>query len=477
MQDTLRERYDLVPYRHGAIPASHPARIGAIGRIHGLNCAAPDGCRVLELGCAEGMNLLPLAERFPRSEFVGVDFSPVQIATGEAARTAAKLENARLIAADLREFEPDEASFDYVVAHGVYSWVGDDVKDRMFAICQRALRPTGVAYVSYNTLPGWSLLDGLRRVLLAKIGSERDTQAQIDRARKTITALQESVAGQPGAHAELVSQALTDMLAKPPELLFHDELAATNDPRTFTEFISHAKDHRLQYVAEAHYATMPFEHVPDAMRAPIEKLEPSFIERQQFMDVIFQRWLRNSVLCHADAAVKREPDASVIRECALGLRLRPVGTRVDLAPGTPMRFADASQQAMDFHQPAEKALLAVLSQAFPARIPFANSIAAANRLLAQVKLPPIENESEICAFLFRLFTLDALDLMLAGEGAWLRTSTPPATSSLMKYQAQKGLPVINRWHEPVTVTGAGQQSLADDSLEPNEAAFRAGLLV
>jgi SAM-dependent methyltransferase len=478
MEDILRERYDAVPYRHGAIPVSHPARIGEIGRIHGLDCAPPDRCRVLELGCAEGMNLLPLAERFPRSEFVGVDFSPVQIATGESARAACKLENARLVCADLRTFEPEPESFDYVIAHGVYSWASDDVKDRVLAICSSALRPNGLAYVSYNTLPGWSLLAGLRKVLLTEMARENRPQAQLRRARDLIAALNESVAGQAGAYAEQLRQAFADMLGKPPELLFHDELSAVNDPCTFTDFTNHAAGHGLQYVAEAHYATMPFEHVPESMRVPLEKLGPDFIHRQQLMDVIFQRWLRNSLLCHEQALLKRTPDSRVVLDSALGLRLYPVEARVDLAPGTAMRLVDSNHQAIDFLQPSEKALLAVLSQAVPARIPFAQAVGAANHLLTQVKLPVIEDTAETCAFLLRLFTLDSLDLVLVGDGDWLRTSKTPAPGALMRYQARNGLPVINRWHEPVTVTGEGLQWLAaDDSIPPNEGAFRAGLLV
>jgi SAM-dependent methyltransferase len=477
MQDMLRERYDMVPYRHGAIPVSHPARIGAIGRIHGLNCALPDRCRLLELGCAEGMNLLPLAERLPHSEFVGVDLSPVQIATGETARIACKLGNARLICADLREFVPEPESFDYIVAHGVYSWVSDEVKDRVLAICSRALRPDGLAYVSYNTLPGWSLLDGLRKVLLAEMTREKHPQAQLNRAREIIAALNHSVEGQPGVYAEQLRQALSDMLSKPPELLFHDELSFINDPRTFTEFTNHAAGHDLQYVAEAHYASMPFEHVPESMRTPLDKLDLDFIRRQQMMDVIFQRWLRNSLLCHSRVLVKRDPDPQVVRNCALGSRLKPVEARVNLAPGAAMRFADSNHQTIDFHQPAEKAMLAVLSQAIPARIPFKQAIGAANRLLAQVNQPPIGDPGEICALLLRLFTLDTLDLVLTGEGDWLRTSNPPAPGALMRYQARNALPVINRWHEPLTIIGAGHEWLISDSPELSEAAFRAGLLV
>jgi len=115
MTDLLSARYDAIPYRHGAIPLSHPARIGAIAHLLGLNAAAPDRCRVLEIGCAEGMNLLPLAERLPHAQFTGVDVSAKQIATAEAARSACAIGNARLVCADLREFEPEPGAFDYVI--------------------------------------------------------------------------------------------------------------------------------------------------------------------------------------------------------------------------------------------------------------------------------------------------------------------------------------------------------------------------
>ncbi|MEO6786281.1 MAG: methyltransferase domain-containing protein, partial [Chthoniobacteraceae bacterium] len=146
--DVIRERYDAAPYRHGAVPDSHPARVGAIARLLGIPAVPPDRCRVLELGCGEGMNLLPLAERFPKSEFVGVDFSAKQIATAEAARAACGIGNARFVFADLRTWKRDGGTFDYVIAHGVYSWVTEEVRERLLALCAEALSPCGVAYVS-----------------------------------------------------------------------------------------------------------------------------------------------------------------------------------------------------------------------------------------------------------------------------------------------------------------------------------------
>jgi SAM-dependent methyltransferase len=477
MQDILRARYDAVSYHSGAIPDSHPARIGAIGRLHGLPTAAPDRCRVLELGCADGMNLLPLAERFPRSQFLGVDFTKAHIAAADEARAACNLANACFVCADLREFEPEPEAFDFVIAHGVYSWVGDDVKERLLAVCARALAPGGVAYVSYNTLPVWGFLGGLREFLLTETEREREPWRQIERARRVMAALNESIAGQPGAYSELVRQSLADMLRKQPDHFYHDDLAAVNDPRTFTAFTNHASAHGLQYVAEAHYATMMFEHAPAPMRAALAGLDLDFMRVQQFMDVIFQRLLRNSLLCRGEPSPDRSANPMALKDCALGLRMRPVESRVNLGPGAAMRLTGPNDLSLEFDQPAEKAMLSALAQAAPARTPFWQAYEAANRLLQQAGLPSIDPAANLCGPLFRLFTLDALDLALMGDGDWLNTANPPAPSALMRYQAQKGAIVVNRWHEPVDLTPEGRQYFTDPSLHPQEGALRAGLLV
>jgi len=477
MHDPLRERYDTVPYRHGAIPVSHPARLAAIARLHGVPTAAPDCCRVLELGCAEGMNLLPLAERFPRSVFLGVDFSGTQIDTATTAGAACQLENARFVFADLTDFEPEQGGFDYVIAHGVYSWVPDEVKDRLLAICARALAPGGVAYASYNTLPGWGPLAGLRKFLLTETAREQQPQAQIEHARRVLTALYESLSGQPGAYAALLRQSLTDMLQKTPALLYHDELAPVNDPCTFTAFTAHAATHDLHFLAEAHYATMPFEHVPAPVRAALVGLDLDFLRGQQFMDVIFQRWLRNTLLCRAESRPQRIPDPRVIRDCALGLSMRFADGKVNLGPGAALRFVGQNDLTLSFDQPVYKAVLAALAQVASARVPFYEALAGANHLLNQVGLPAADGSETLCGALYRLFALDAIDLVLTGDGEWLRSRTPPRPSTLMQYQARHDFAVTNRWHEPVTITGGGHQWITDPSSSPNDAAMQAGLLV
>lgn len=475
--DTIRERYDAVPYRHGAISDSHPARIGAIARLLGINAAPPDRCRVLELGCGEGMNLLPLAERFPKSEFVGVDFSAKQIATAEAARAACGIGNARFVCADLRSWKP-EGAFDYIIAHGVYSWVPPEVRDRLLAVCTEALSPNGVAYVSYNTLPGWGLPGGVRKFLLAETAAHAAPDAQISRATQVLDALSECMKDQPGSYAANLRDTLDDMRAKPPGLLFHDELAVVNEPCTFTEFTAHAARHGLHYVAEAHYATMQFENVPATMRASLAPLQLDFARAQQFMDVVFQRWLRNSLLSRRPVAPARAIRPGVLADCALGLRMTVDAASINLTPGHPMQFTGIHGLVLEARAPVEKAMLTVLASAFPERLPFPSACAKMNQSLAEWGLPPAQDFSALHEFLHRLLALDALDVILFGDGGWLKTGPQPGLSALMRHQAAHDLPLTNRWHEPVALTEEGKRALIDPSARPDaESLMRAGLLV
>ncbi len=475
--DVIRERYNAVPYRHGAVSDSHPARVGAIARLLGINAAPPDQCRVLELGCGEGMNLLPLAERFSKSEFVGVDFSAKQIAVAEAARAACGIGNARFVCADLRTWKPDGA-FDYIIAHGVYSWVPSEVRDRLLALCAESLSPNGVAYVSYNTLPGWSLPGGVRKILLQEISGITSPESQMARAVEVLDALSAGMEGQPGSYAANLRDTIEDMRAKPPELLFHDEIAEVNEPCTFTDFTIHAARHGLHYVAEAHYATMQSAHLPAPMQAALTHLQPDFARTQQFMDVLFQRWLRNSLLTRAPIASERSIRPSMLADCAFGLRMTAEPGAHNLYPGNAMRFTGTHGLVLEARESVEKATLSLLADAFPSRLPFPALCAKVNQSLAEAGLPSIVDFSALHDFLHRLFALDVLDVVLTGRGEWLGTGKHPSLSPLMRYQATHDFPLTNRWHEPVALTAEGKRALLDPSVRPDLSALqRAGLLV
>src|SRR5258706_9216254 len=157
--------YDAVPYPTGAHPQTHPDRLAATAALFGLSPVPAERCRVLELGCGNGGNLIPMAAALPGSTFTGVDLSGAAIAQGRGLIGRAGVTNISLLQQDLLAFEAGRDSFDYILAHGFYAWVPPPVQDRILAICGAALAPEGVAFVSYNALPGAAPPQGLPGML------------------------------------------------------------------------------------------------------------------------------------------------------------------------------------------------------------------------------------------------------------------------------------------------------------------------
>ena len=149
----MQTDYDEVPYPSLSYAQTHPDRLATIATLLGLQPAPVTHCRVLELGCAGGGNLLPMAQGLPGSEFVGLDVSEAQITAGQTLRQALGLNNLTLTQMDILDVPAGLGQFDYIIAHGIYSWVPPQVRDKVLQVCQDHLAPQGVAYVSYNCYP------------------------------------------------------------------------------------------------------------------------------------------------------------------------------------------------------------------------------------------------------------------------------------------------------------------------------------
>lgn len=121
--------------------------------------------RVLELGCGRGGNLVGLAATLPGATFLGVDHAPSQVADGVADAAALGLSNCEFRAVDIRHLELDLDPFDYIICHGVFSWVPLDVRDRILELNRALLAPGGIGFISFNTQPGWSARGMIRDVL------------------------------------------------------------------------------------------------------------------------------------------------------------------------------------------------------------------------------------------------------------------------------------------------------------------------
>jgi SAM-dependent methyltransferase len=278
---------------------------------------------VLELGCGDAGNLAPMADALPQATFTGVDAAPGAIARGRALAAAAGLGNLTLHEAAIEGFDPDPRSFDYVIAHGVYSWVAPPVRDRLLALCARALAEGGVAFVSYNALPGGRLRQALRDMLLFHTAAVDDPQARIAEARALLRFLLEGWPGESELAAALRPQA-GRLLERGDASLFHDDLAEVSDPVAFHEFAAHAARHGLRYLAEADFFEMQTPAEPERVAAALLAVEDP-IRREQYLDFLKGRMFRQTLLCHAAAPVDRAPRPAVVERLAVSSPATPSG--------------------------------------------------------------------------------------------------------------------------------------------------------
>ena len=156
-----------------------PTHLSAAAAAHGFACASPSAAfRYCELGCGTGLTLAVLAAANPQARFTGIDNQPAHVAAARELAQACGLTNLELIEADINEPAIDIGEFDYIVLHGVYSWVDETTRAALRRFIASRLAPRGLVYLSYNALPGWSgvlpLRDWLQRRVAKLSGSLAD---------------------------------------------------------------------------------------------------------------------------------------------------------------------------------------------------------------------------------------------------------------------------------------------------------------
>ena len=242
--------YDRVLYPSGVYSQTHPGRLGAVATLLGLTPAPVDRCRVLELGCGDGCERYRAGLRVPSSQFVGIDLAEKPIQFGKELISNLSLRNVELHAMDLLKVSAELGTFDYIIAHGLYSWVPENVREKIMAICGELLADQGIAYVSYNAYPGNHLRD-LARGLMRYHSTHFDTPEQKIRQSRALLKFISEAKSPPELYHQILAQELERTLKYSDPGFFHDDLASINQPFYLHEVAAHASRHGLQYLGEA----------------------------------------------------------------------------------------------------------------------------------------------------------------------------------------------------------------------------------
>ncbi len=231
--DQLRATYDMTPYTSNSFPQSAPGQLAAIAYLFGLEPPEVPSARVIEIGCAAGGNLIPYAAAHPQARVVGIDLSQVQIDQGRARTRALGLDNVDLIAGDIARMDlAGLGQFDFVIAHGVYSWVPAEVQKALLSAFRRLLAPEGVAYMSYNVYPGWKSKEIIRDAMLLASGASATPDEKVREARRMADFLEEVVPAD-SVLGQALAVSRSHALGFGDSYLLHDELETFNTPCYF----------------------------------------------------------------------------------------------------------------------------------------------------------------------------------------------------------------------------------------------------
>jgi SAM-dependent methyltransferase len=373
-----------------------------LGRLFGLDPAPAFSSRVLELGCGDGGNSLAIAQTLPGARVLGLDASASAIARGRSLAGAAGLENVELRLADLADPRTIEeiGPVDYVIAHGVYSWIPPAVRGAVLECCRRCLAPHGIAYVSYNAYPGSYLRDMARDILEYHLRGVREPQERLEQAQRlmeTIIAVES-----PSPYARVLREHLQRMLDSSQALLFHDDLAPVSTPFYFHEFIEHAQAHALAFLSEADLGDSQLRDVPGSVAELIAGLPEDVIVREQHLDFFTNRMFRQTLLVPAAAPVTRAIDVGHVERMALSSSA--------FRDGDSFRTPDGA--AITTSDPLVVAAMDELTESWPAALMFDELLARAWRRAAsdQSEHPPAQAGTHLSEVMLEAYVVHVVEL-------------------------------------------------------------------
>ena len=305
--DVQQTIYSELGYKSMPFPYTTPATLEAYAALVGISAPNPKTARVLELGATYGGNIISQALFNPDATFVGIELSQEQVEKGNEVIANAGLTNVSLVQSDIASIGSEIGTFDYIIAHGVYSWVDDGVKDALLRLIDEHLAEDGIAYISYNTYPGWHTMDEVRQLMMF---SNRD-KAQFNHKEKVLhgKTIGSIVGSQILKYDNLKERnskflgALRSVMQKDDYYVGHDHLEPNNDPVYFYQFNDHLEAHNLAYLCDADLTLSMVRSFDADIADTLDKLALNdHVAQEQYLDFMLDTTFRKSIICKAKHA-------------------------------------------------------------------------------------------------------------------------------------------------------------------------------
>ncbi|MCI5065319.1 class I SAM-dependent methyltransferase [bacterium] len=416
------DSYNEIPYESAPIPEAHPDRLYSIARIFGIAASPPKTAKVLEVGCSSGGNLIPLASQFPEARFLGIDIADKPIQEANARAQQFGLSNVEFRQLDIHESHQIQEKFDYLIAHGVYSWLPKKTQKSLLALLKSHLTENGIGFISYNTFPGWHEKLRIRKILLNATNREAAPRAQIRQAREVLQRFEDFSREQEASSDPKTGAVLCSLHDAPDWYLHHEYLSESNDPKYFSDFLREVSESELYYLTDADLSTTSDLFLEQRGYSPSLTQNLRYTERyEEAYDLYTGRQLRRSLLVKKKGALQKRSAAKCMTESFLSTPLQ----KERIENGS-TKFTMGTRGSVLVENTATARIIEHLGNQWPNNVSF-------------TELPHDEPEETLAQELLELFLQGAL--FIDSRSITHRASAPveyPRTSPLTKQEAAFG---------------------------------------
>ncbi|MBX3294468.1 MAG: class I SAM-dependent methyltransferase [Acidobacteria bacterium] len=436
--------YDRLPYPSKFFVQTFPGRLATQALLFGMESAAAETSTVLELGCGNGSNLIAQAYLMPQARFTGIDLSKVHIDEAKAATAELGLGNVEFHQADVMEMSAATfGRFDYIVAHGLFSWVPEAVRTRVLELFRELLNPNGVGYISYSAFPGAHERQITQHAMRFASRGIEDPAEKVERALGFLKFAAEQSSNR-GTYGQILVREFRRHGTRDLADVFHDDLAELNTPFYFHEFAELLAANGLQFLAEAELHAMGTADMTPAARDFISGID-DVIEREQYLDIFRGRAFRQSLVVRSEVNLDRDMKPNVLDRLLVSSSLRPAGSSPDLVGNGRVKFAGNSGQQIEIDLPLAKTALARLSSLWPRAVALKELVGEARERAAGLSDDEAKQQAEAFRqMLFQIATAtDLVELHTFQPSAAAELLEKPKLSRLARWQMASARNVIS----------------------------------
>ena len=450
MTDPSSPLHDRIRYPGGAWEHSHPDRIAANARMFGLRPAPVERCRVLELGCGAGGNLIPMAYGLPGARFVGIELAAGPAGKGRQLADALGLSNVDLRQHDILDIPAGLGEFDFIIAHGVYSWVPEPVRDAVMSVFARHLAPHGIAYLNFNALPGGHLRSLARDMMQFRLSVFDDPEAHGEDAVRFVRLV---AAAQPDGspYRRILEEEIGRFEQNPLGVLFHDDLVPAHRAFHFRNVVGHAARHGLRYLCEARPADVHPGRYPASIRAAVHRFGGGRIAREQCFDFLVCQMYRCSLFCREGVATAPVRELDGMHGLRVAAELRPATTPADLTDGVAATYLAPDGAGVRLDDSAAKAALEILAEHWPASVESELLLRDARKRAGRLGRPTQLERREFAEFLATHHAMGFTDLHTWEPPMATAGGERPVASALARIEIERGARVTSLRHRQVEI--------------------------